>query len=150
PAELLRQLTVEEAEAILRKQRAELVEPTVSKLAHAVRACRNGVPRVHVIDGRVEEGLLAEVFSNEGIGTLVHTNEYQAIRRAQRKDARAIYGLIKGGVESDELLQRTLAEIERQIGDFYVFDVDGNLAACVALHEYPETGQAEMACVCVA
>ena len=85
----------------------------MSKLAHAVRACRNGVPRVHVIDGRVEEGLLAEVFSNDGIGTLVHTNEYQAIRRAQRKDARALYGLIQGGIENDELVRRTLAEIER-------------------------------------
>jgi amino-acid N-acetyltransferase len=148
--ELLRQLSVEEAEAILKKQRAELVEPTVSKLAHAVRACRNGVPRVHVIDGRVEEGLLAEVFSNDGIGTLVHTNEYQAIRRAQRKDTRAIYGLIQGGIENDELVRRTLAEIERTIDDFYIFEVDRSAAGCAALHRYPEQNVAELACVCVA
>ena len=53
-----------------------------------MRAARGGVPRVHIIDGRVEEGLLAEVFSNEGIGTLIHANEYQAIRRATASDAR--------------------------------------------------------------
>jgi amino-acid N-acetyltransferase len=147
--ELLRQLTVEEADAILKKQRAELIGPTVSKLAHAVRACRNGVPRVHVIDGRVEEGLLAEVFSNEGIGTLVHTNEYQAIRRAHRKDARAIYGLIQSGIENDELVRRSLAEIERQVEDFYVFEVDRSAAGCAALHRYPEEKKAELACVCV-
>ena len=85
---LIRQIRVEDAEELLKKRRAELEENSVSKLANAVKATRGGVPRVHIIDGRVEEGLLAEVFSNEGIGTLVHANEYQAIRRALKKDAR--------------------------------------------------------------
>jgi amino-acid N-acetyltransferase len=147
---LVRHMTVEEAEAVLKKYKTELGEPSLSKLTNAIKALKGGVPRVHIIDGRVQEGVLSEVFSNVGIGTLVHTNEYQAIRRAQRKDTRGIYNLIRGGVENDELLQRSQAEIERHIGDFFVFDVDGNLAACIALHPYPETAQAEMACVCVA
>ncbi len=148
--ELLRQLTVDEAEAILKKQRAELTPPSISKLANAVKAAQGGVPRIHIIDGQVEEGLLGEVFSNEGIGTLVHTNEYQAIRRARKQDARAIFQLIRAGMENDELLPRSMAEIERQVNDFYVFEVDGSLAACVALHPYAEEKMAEMACVCVA
>src|SRR5262249_11932983 len=119
--ELLRQLSVEEAETILKKHRSEVTSDTLSKLEQAVRAAKDGVPRVHIIDGRVEEGLLAEVFSNEGIGTLIHANEYQAIRRAQKKDARVIFTLIQSGVESDELLKRTRADIERQIDDFFVF-----------------------------
>src|SRR5436190_1735777 len=53
--ELLRHLSVEEAEAVLKKERAGLPAPTLSKLSHAVRAARGGVPRVHIIDGRVEE-----------------------------------------------------------------------------------------------
>jgi amino-acid N-acetyltransferase len=149
PPELLRHLTVEEAERILNEPRADVAGETVSKLAHAVRAGRNGVPRVHIIDGRVHEGLLAEVFSNEGVGTLVHTNEYQAIRRARRKDARAILALIRAGVESDELLRRSLAELERQVDDFFVFEVDGIPGGCAALHVYPEQGKGELACVCV-
>ncbi len=147
--ELLRQLTVEEAETILKKQRGDLLDSSVSKLMNAVRAGRGGVPRVHIIDGQVEEGLLAEVFSNEGIGTLVHTNEYQAIRRAHKKDARAIWSLIRAGVENDELLPRTLGEIERQVGDYFVLEVDKSPAACVALHFFPQEKKAEMACVCV-
>jgi amino-acid N-acetyltransferase len=146
---LLRQLTVDEAEAVLKKNRTDLGEPSLSKLTNAVKALRGGVPRVHIIDGGVEEGLLAEVFSNDGIGTLVHTNEYQAIRRAQKKDARSIHQLIKNSVENDELLPRTLIEIERQMGDYFVFEVDGNLAGCIALHYYTEEQKAEMACVCV-
>ena len=62
----------------------------LSKAIHAAAACQAGVPRVHIINGRVDEGLLAEVFSNEGIGTLIYANEYQQIRRAMRKDIRSI------------------------------------------------------------
>jgi amino-acid N-acetyltransferase len=147
--ELLRQLTIEEAESILKKQRADVALTEVSKLEQAVRAARGGVPRVHIIDGRLEEGLLAEVFSNEGIGTLVHANEYQAIRKAQRKDARAIFALIQAGSENDELVRRTARDIERQIEDYYVFEVDSTPVGCVALHLYTEEQKAEMACVCV-
>jgi amino-acid N-acetyltransferase len=147
--DLLRQLTIEEAENLLKRHRGELNPAAVSKLEHAVRAARGGVPRVHIIDGRVEEGLLAEVFSNEGIGTLVHANQYQAIRRAQKKDVGRIYALIRAGIENDELLPRTRAEIERQIDDFYVFEVDRNPVACIAVHSYPAEGKAELACVCV-
>ncbi|MSQ94104.1 MAG: amino-acid N-acetyltransferase [Gemmataceae bacterium] len=147
---LIRQLTVEEAELLLKKNKAELIGANLSKLTGAVKALRGGVPRVHIIDGTVEEGLLAEVFSNDGIGTLVHTNEYQAIRKAQKKDARGIYSLIKNSVETEELLPRTRAEIERQIDDYFIFEVDGNLAGCIALHRYPDEQKAEMACVCVA
>jgi amino-acid N-acetyltransferase len=147
--ELLRQLTVEEAEEVLKMHRAELPQPTASKLAQAIRAARGGVPRVHIIDGRVEEGLLAEVFSNEGVGTLVHTNEYQAIRRAQKRDVRGIFALVQKGMEADELLQRSRADIERLIDDFFVFEVDRSAAGCVALHYYPDSHKAEMACVCV-
>jgi amino-acid N-acetyltransferase len=149
PPQLLRQLSVEEAEAILKKQRADIPPTQVSKLDHAVRAAHGGVPRVHIIDGRVEEGLLAEVFSNEGIGTLIHANEYQAIRRAQRRDARAIYALIKASIETDELMRRTFGDIERSLDDFFVFEVDRNLVGCAALHLYPQHKQAELACVCV-
>ena len=146
---LIRQLTVEEAEVLLKKNKSDLAGSGLSKLTGAVKALRGGVPRVHIIDGTVEEGLLAEVFSNEGIGTLVHTNEYQAIRKAQKKDTRGIYHLIKNSVENEELLPRTMSEIEKQIADYYVFEIDGNLAGCIALHRYPDEKKAEMACVCV-
>jgi amino-acid N-acetyltransferase len=149
PEELLRQLKIEEAEEVLEAHRPKLAPAAASKLAQAIRAARGGVPRVHIIDGRVEEGLLAEVFSNEGVGTLVHTNEYQAIRRAQKKDVRGIFTLIQRGMEADELLWRSRADIERLIEDFFVFEVDRYAAACVALHYYPEARKAEMACVCV-
>jgi len=104
---------------------------------------------VHVIDGRVDEGLLAEVFSNEGIGTLVHANDYRQIRRARKRDARAIEQLIQASVESAELLPRSRVEIERQIADYWLFEVDKNPIACIALHAYAADQKGELACLCV-
>ncbi len=147
--EVYRHLPVGEAELLVKRAAGELPVGLLSKMEQGVRAVRSGVPRVHIIDGRVEEGLLAEVFSNEGIGTLIHANEYQAIRRAMKRDARAIFALIQAGVASDELVRRSRAEIERQVDDFFVFEVDRNPVACAALHLYPEQGKAELACVCV-
>src|SRR5216684_5296079 len=147
--EVWRQLSIEEAQDNLKKHRDELSTVARSKLENAVRAAAEGVPRVHIIDGRVEQGLLAEVFSNEGIGTLLHANEYQAIRRAHKKDARAIFSLIKPGMQNDELLRRTRADIEKQIDHFFVFEVDRNPAACAALFFYPPESKVELACVCV-
>ncbi len=149
PKGVMRQLTVQEAEAFLKQHRTDLSGGAVTKLAHAVKAGRAGVERVHIIDGREDAGLLGEVFSNEGIGTLVYTNEYLAIRPALKKDARAIYRLIQQGVEAEELVKRTLKDVEKQINDFYVFERDGTVAACGALHLYPEQNQAEMAALFV-
>ena len=89
------------------------------------------------------------MFSNEGIGTLVYANEYQAIRPAQKKDVRAVHGLIQQGVQNDELVKRTRAELEKIIGDYFVFEVDRNPVACAALHVYPEQNMAELASVFV-
>ena len=144
---LARQLSVEELAAAL--ERGAVGPAQASKARHAVAACRAGVPRVHVIDGRIDEGLLAEVFSNEGIGTLVYANDYRRIRKARKRDVRSLQQLIHASVESDELLPRSRSAIERQLDDYFIFEVDRNPVACVALHAYPEEGKGELACLCV-
>lgn len=146
---LIRQLIVGDLEELLQKHRAEFAAETLSKAQHAVSACRAGVQRVHIINGREDEGLLAEVFSNEGIGTLIYANEYQQIRSAKKKDVRAIQVLTQAGVQADELVKRTRTSLEKTIGDFYIFEIDKNPVACVALHVYPEQSKGELACLFV-
>jgi amino-acid N-acetyltransferase len=116
----------------------------LSKAQYASAACNSGVPRVHVINGTLDEGLLGEVFSNHGLGTLIHSNEYENIRPALKKDVRAIQLLTRQAVEADELLRRTKTMIEKSLGDYYIFEIDRNVVACVALHAYPETNQGEL------
>ncbi len=149
PRGVIRQMTVEDADAFLKRAKTDIPAETRTKLTHAVRAGKEGIERVHMIDGREQEGLLGEVFSNEGIGTLIYTNEYQSIRAAQKKDVRAVHTLVQQGIRAEELVKRTRADIERQIGDFFVFEVDRNPVACGALHHYPADDKAELASVYV-
>jgi amino-acid N-acetyltransferase len=149
PEEIVRQMTVQEGELFLKKHKADLSPEALTKLTHAVRAGKEGIERIHIIDGREQEGLLGEVFSNEGIGTLVYANEYQAIRPAMKKDLRAVFNLIQQGVQNDELVKRTQSELAKIIGDYFVFEVDRNPVACAALHMYAEQNMAELASVFV-
>ncbi|HZL44359.1 MAG TPA: amino-acid N-acetyltransferase [Verrucomicrobiae bacterium] len=146
--QLIRQMLVADLEKLL-QQNGGFPPELLSKAQHAVSACAAGVQRIHIINGRVDEGLLAEVFSNEGIGTLIYANEYQQIRPAKKKDVRAIQMLTKKAVESDELVKRTRNVIEKSLADYYIFEIDRNPVACVALHVYPENNKGELACLYV-
>jgi amino-acid N-acetyltransferase len=144
--QLIRELLASDLDQILATpKKMDILPEMLSKAIHAAAACRAGIPRVHIINGRVDEGLLAEVFSNEGIGTLIYANEYQQIRRAMKKDIRNLMLLTKNSVANEELMKRTRATFEKQLGDYYMFEIDKNPVACVALHVYPEQNKGEMA-----
>jgi amino-acid N-acetyltransferase len=146
---LFRQILASDLSQVLAQNREAFPPEALSKAIHAAAACKAGVPRVHVINGRVDEALLTEVFSNEGIGTLIYANEYQQVRRALKKDVPAILKLIQPSVESEELVRRTRASVEKQLGDYYIFETDKNTVGCVALHQYPEQRMGELACLYV-
>jgi amino-acid N-acetyltransferase len=147
---LVQQLSIFEAEELVKKKRGQLDPGSLSKLDHAARACRNGVPRVHILNGNTDEALLAEVFSTEGVGTMIYGNDYQQIRRVLKKDVRAVLHLIKSSVEHAELVKRTRADLLAQLDDYWVLEVDRQLVACAAVHFYPEAQKAELACLYVA
>jgi len=142
---VIRQMVAGDLQKLVQSSSAGFEPDMVSKARHAVAACAAGVHRVHIINGRDDEGLLAEVFSNEGIGTLIYGNEYEQIRPAKKKDVRAIQLLTKKAVDAEELIRRTRAEIERNLADYYIFEIDKNPVACVALHLYPAQHKGELA-----
>ncbi len=146
---LIRQMLLADFESVLALQKNDLAPEQLSKALHTVAACKGGIPRVHIINGKVDEGMLAEVFSNDGIGTLIYANEYQQIRRAQKKDVRAIQLLTKKAVEAEELVRRSRASIEKHLNDYFIFEIDKNTVACVALHVFPEQKKGELACLYV-
>jgi len=140
---LIRQISSSDLEKAL-KDNADLEAGQVSKAHHAASACAKGVPRVHLINGHVAEGLLAEVFSNEGIGTLIYDNEYQQIRPATNRDTPNILKLTREAMEGEELLRRSSEAIEKHISDYFIYEIDTNPVACVALREYPHQSTAEL------
>ena len=147
--ELVGQLSISEAEEFAKKRRGGLEPGLLSKIDHAARACRQGVARVHLLNGLRDEALLSEIFSHDGIGTMVYSNEYQQIRRVFKKDVRAVMTLIRQSVDSEELVKRTRADILVHLQDYWVLELDRNLVGCVAVHLYPEQELAELACLYV-
>ena len=135
---LQHQISAATLKQILESKPDSINEPMRSPAAHAVKAVETGTPRIHLLDGRQLDGLLNEIFSNEGVGTLIHGNEYQQIRQATRRDVRAIYNLTKQAVKREELVYRTQAAIEKNVDQFYVFEIDENIIACVSLVFYPD------------
>ncbi|WP_017595122.1 acetylglutamate kinase [Nocardiopsis potens] len=65
--ELISRLTASELEALL----PELASGMVPKMEACLRAVRGGVPQAHVLDGRTPNSMLLEVFTNDGVGTMV-------------------------------------------------------------------------------
>ncbi len=135
--EIRREIAIEGLREILKTKPERIDELVRSKAMHAVKAIETGTPRVHIVDGRVFDGLLNEIFSSEGVGSLIYGNDYQQIRRATRRDVRALYSLIRGGVRREELVHRTQQAIEKNIDQFFVFEVDETIVACVTLIFYP-------------
>jgi amino-acid N-acetyltransferase len=142
-------LVAPELEEVLKKTKANLPKGLLSKLEHAAQACRYGVPRVHLLNGNVNEALLAEIFSNGGVGTMVYSNEYEQIRRLYKKDIRAVMSLIQQSIRGEELVRRTRAEILAGIDDYWILEIDRHIVGCVAMYPYPEQKMAELACLYV-
>jgi amino-acid N-acetyltransferase len=141
------------AHAIRAKDAANLATRTdvagAALLLAAAEACRRGVPRVHVLNGRQQGVLVDELFSNEGVGTMVHADSYRIIRKLREEDIPELLGMIGRSVRRTKLVERTYEDIQSRLEDFHVMAIDDNVVGCVALHDYPEEATAEVACLYV-
>lgn len=117
-------------------------------LKTAVQACKEGVSRTHIVDGKLNGVLLSEIFSDLGSGTMIYTGNYGKIRAMLQTDIPAVLGLIKPFVENGKLLPRTEQHFAERLGEYVVYEVDGGVHACASLHLYQD-GQAEIGAVAV-
>lgn len=118
-------------------------------LTAAATACHNGIPRVHVLNGRQQGVLVDELFSNEGVGTMVHADSYRVIRQLRDDDIPELLGMIGRVVRRTKLVARTYEDIIGKVADYHVMTIDDNVVGCVALHEYSSENCAEVACLYV-
>ena len=148
---LIRELTLEEAKVLAGglPRAASHCDVLGNRLRQAIHACRNGVSRVHVIDRRIEGALLLELFSRDGVGTMINADTYDAIRRATIDDIGGILELIRPLEESGALVRRSREKLETEIDHFNVVERDGAVVACAAMYAYPEERSAELACLAV-
>jgi amino-acid N-acetyltransferase len=118
-------------------------------LPHAVRACRGGVARVHLVSADVDGAVLMELFTHEGVGTMVTRETVETLRPAGIADVGGILSLIEPLEQAGILVHRPRELLEREIDRFFVDELDGRIVGCVALYPFPEAEAGEMACLAV-
>jgi len=114
----------------------------------AKNACTSGVSRVHILNGSLDGALPCEIFSNLGSGTMIYSKNYGGIRPLSREDVPAVLSIMRPFVEHGNLLPRTDKQILDELADYIVYELDGGVRACAALHVY-DMRQAEIAAVAV-
>jgi amino-acid N-acetyltransferase len=143
----VRQLTQRQAQQLLahaKKQGHDLFE-----LECAIDACKNGVPRVHLIDRHTDGALLLELFSRDGIGAMVSAAPFDHIRKASIDDVAGLLELIAPLEAQGILVRRSREKLEMEIGYFTLLIRDGAIIGCAALYPYQDEGVAELACLAV-
>lgn len=146
--QLLRELTPAGAETAL-TEKAELPQAIAEVLKHAIECCRAGVRRAHLIDHRRDGALLLELFTRDGIGTMITTDIYEGTRQATIEDVGGILNLITPLEKEGILVRRSREHLEIGIEQFTVIERDGMVIACAAFHPFADEQVGELACLAV-
>lgn len=145
---LAKELTIVQAQDILGKKN-KLPDDIAMFLPCAVRACEAGVARTHLISRHTDGALLQELFSDDGIGTMVVESTLNTLRAATIEDVGGIIQLLRPLEEDGILVRRSRELLEREIARFVVLEHDHRIVGCAALYPFPNEASAELACLAV-
>jgi amino-acid N-acetyltransferase len=145
--QLISEMSMEDAERMLAE--ATVTREAAFNLRHAVRACRGGVARAHILPYTQDGGVLVELFTHEGMGTMVAPENLEKMRDATPDDVGGVIKLIEPLEADGTLVKRPRELIEREIDRFIVLEHDGFIFGCAALYPFPREKAAELACLTV-
>ena len=134
--QLLTDLSTTDAEALLAKG-DKLTADVRIYLPAAIRACNNGVKRAHLISRHHDGALLLELFTRDGVGTMIAATALAHIRSATIDDVGGILGVIEPLEEQGVLVRRSRERLESEIERFVVAEYDGHIIGCAALYAFP-------------
>ncbi|MES2318820.1 MAG: amino-acid N-acetyltransferase [Pseudomonadota bacterium] len=143
----IRELSSHQAEAVL--QAGFLPSDAAFYLQHAIKACNLGVPRAHILPYEMDGSALLELFTHDGVGTMISHENLESLRMATIEDVGGIIKLIEPLEADGTLVKRGRELIEREIDNFSVIEHDGVIFGCAALYPFPAERMAEMACLTV-
>lgn len=147
-SEKIRQMTAEETVNFL-DNNPGLSNTLLLSLKAAVQSCQQGVKRVHLINRHIDGVVLQELFSHDGIGTLVSSAPFEALRQATLNDIGGILELLAPLENQGKLSKRPREKIEVVISDYVVLERDGLIIGCIALHVDPADASAVIASLAV-
>ena len=142
------ELTAQQAEAIIANH-AHQPEDVSIYLPCAARACRQGVGRAHLISRHIDGAILMELFTHDGVGTMVTRDSLEILRPAGIDDVGGLLRIIEPLEEEGILVKRNREVLEREINNFNVLTHDDKIIGCAALYPFPGEKAAELACLAV-
>ncbi len=148
-AQLQHDLTTQDLNNIIKFNTTQHNE-VIRHYQRIIHACESGVQRVHVIDRNLDGALLIELFTQDGVGTLISTDDLEDIRNADIEDVQGIIELIEPLEESGLLVKRSRERLETEINNFYVIERDKKIIGCGALYISKNKQQAEISCMAIA
>ncbi|EFJ04531.1 hypothetical protein SELMODRAFT_449362 [Selaginella moellendorffii] len=116
----------------------------LSELTASVHVCRAGVRRVHLLDGTIEGALLLELYTRDGIGTMIASDMYEGIRCATKDDLQDVEKLLRPLEESGILVKRSREKLRGELEHYVVVEREGSLIACCALYPFLKDKCAEV------
>jgi amino-acid N-acetyltransferase len=148
---LLQELTVSEIKLTEKKKGKSKIPSQVQDriFQGLIRASEGGVDRLHIIDRKINGGILLELFTHEGIGTMISQDSLESIRTATQDDIGGILNLIEPLEKEGVLVKRPRETLETEIQKFIIIEHDGLTIGCVALNPFQEEKAGELACLAV-
>ena len=143
---LFEELTVAQVENLLAAD--DVDAESAYNLRYVLRACRGGVDRAHIIPFALDGAVLVELFTHDGIGTMLTTENLDRLREANIDDVGGILQLLAPLEAEGTLVKRPRELIEREIDRFTVLEHDGIIYGCAALYAF-DARTGEMAAVTV-
>ena len=160
--ELLREMTSQKAKNLLQHvknnhfensknlhETPNITEDEAYYLPAAIKACDHGVARTHLICRHTDGAILQELFTHDGIGTMVTEMPLESMRQAEIDDVGALLQLIEPLEAEGILVRRGRERLEMEIEQFYVMEHDGRVIGCAALYPFLQEKTAEFACLAI-
>ena len=145
---LLKELTAHNAAKLMKTARG-LAPDVTFFLPCAVQACAGGVARAHLISRHVDGAILQELFTRDGIGTMVTPEPVESLRQATIEDVGGVLSLIEPLEEQGVLVRRSRELLEMEIERFFILEHDGITIGCAALYPFAEEKAGELGCLAV-
>lgn len=146
--ELIAQMTIDETKQFI-EQESQLASSTQHALKSAIHGCQSGVKRVHILNRLIDGALLTELFSRDGIGTLISSTQFESLRPAMISDIPGILELISPLEKKGVLISRSPEQLEINIDDYIIIERDGLIIGCTALHDIKNTRDGLIACLAI-
>ncbi len=153
---LIRELTANDAQTLIEPftcadntKKTKMSASTLRCIQNAIKAVNSNIPRCHLIDRHIDGGLLTELFTRDGCGSLISTNNFETIRQATVDDIVGLIGLIQPLEQQGILVKRSRENLEMNILSFTVIERDGMIIGCAALFPFIKEKMGELSCFAV-